>query len=210
MAHLAWQPAGPPSTDHLAAAPEHSRPLAEPSDESLARHAQQGNLDAFTVLVQRYQRTVLNVAYRMLGDPQEAEDVAQDVFIRAYQSLGGFDPTRTFFSWLYRIAVNRCLTVRARRRPTTLDDEQRALLPDPALLPEQQAARSETQAEVQQAIARLPDNERVLVALRYGADLSYEEIATTLRLPLGTVKARLFRARQRLAGLLTEDRDATS
>jgi RNA polymerase sigma-70 factor, ECF subfamily len=181
----------------------------QPSDEALARRAQAGDADAFATLVVRYQRAVLNLAYRMLGDVQEAEDVAQDVFIRAYQSLGRFDPSRRFFSWLYRIAVNRCLSYRDRARHDTLDASHSAL-PDGAPSPEQQAAQHETQAAIRQAIAALPEHERAVVALRYGADLSYEEIAATLRLPLGTIKTRLFRARQRLAGLIEEEGDGSS
>lgn len=186
---------------------QRSRLMGQPSDEALARQAQTGDIDAFSALVGRYQRTVVNLAYRMLGDRQEAEDVAQEAFIRAYQSLGRYDPARRFFPWLYRIAINRCLTVRARPQSTPLSDETAAALPDDQPTPEQQVARNETQADVQSAIATLPEHERTLVALRYGADLSYEEIATTMQLPLGTVKNRLFRARQRLAGLLSEDYD---
>lgn len=184
--------------------------MGQPSDETLARRAQSGDVDAFTALVGRYQRPVYNLAYRMLGDAQEAEDVSQEAFIRAYQGLGRFDPTRLFFSWLYRIAVNRCLTARARPRPDPLTDTVAAALTDPSPSPERQAARGETQAAVQHAITQLPAHERTLVALRYGADLSYEEIAATLQIPLGTVKTRLFRARQRLAGLLTEEKDEAS
>ncbi|MBC8163087.1 MAG: sigma-70 family RNA polymerase sigma factor [Roseiflexaceae bacterium] len=181
--------------------------MGQPSDETLARQAQAGNVDSFSLLVGRYQRTVVNLAYRMLGDLHEAEDVAQEVFIRAYQSLGRYDPARRFFPWLYRIAINRCLSTRARPRPESLADETSDALADSAPSPEQQAARNETQADVQRAIAALPEHERSLVALRYGADLSYDEIAATMQLPLGTVKTRLFRARQRLAGLLDEDID---
>jgi RNA polymerase sigma-70 factor (ECF subfamily) len=183
--------------------------MGQPSDETLARRAQAGDADAFAALVERYQRAVLNLAYRMLGDAQEAEDIAQDVFVRAYQALGRFDPSRRFFSWLYRIAVNRCLSARARPHDDQLAGEIASGLTDPSPSPEQQAARSETQAAVQRAIAALPEHERALVALRYGADLSYEEIAVTMQLPLGTVKTRLFRARQRLAGLLSEEHDDT-
>lgn len=184
--------------------------MGQPSDEALAQRAQAGDADAFAELVLRYQRTVLNLAYRMLGDAQQAEDVAQDVFLRAYQSLAQFDPARRFFSWLYRIAINRCLSTRAQRSPDRLGPAAAELIADGAATPEQQALRDESQAVVRQAIAALPEHERALVALRYGADLSYEEIAATLQLPLGTVKVRLFRARQRLAGLLHEEYDDAS
>src|SRR5437667_7029349 len=103
MVQLAWQTAGV-SEDGIggpgASADQRSRPMGQPSDETLARRAQAGDPDAFATLVDRYQRTVFNLAYRMLGDAQEAEDVAQEVFIRAYQSLGRFDSSRRFFSWL--------------------------------------------------------------------------------------------------------------
>jgi len=184
--------------------------MMELSDETLARQTQGGDTDAFVTLVARYQRTVFNVAYRMLGNAQDAEDIAQEVFLRAYQSIWRFDPSRPFFSWLYRIAVNSCLTARTRPRAVALTDEVAASLPAPTPSPEQQVLRDERQAAVQAAVARLAEHERALVALRYDADLSYDAIATTLGLPLGTVKTRLFRVRQRLAQLLHEDYDDAS
>ena len=210
MVQLARQAAGigeATAGDMYAATDWRSRPMGQPSDEFLARRAQAGDIDAFATLVERYQRTVVSLAYRMLDDAQEAEDVAQDVFIRAYQSLGRFDPSRRFFSWLYSIAVNRCLSVRARPQPGSLADEAELALPDLGFSPEQHATHGETRAAIQRAIAALPEHERALVALHYGADLSYEEIAATMQLPLSTVKTRLFRARRRLAGLLKEEGD---
>src|SRR5262245_10780775 len=175
MVQLVWQVAGvgvAAASDIGASTDRRSRPMGQLSDEDLARRAQAGDGHAFAELVSRYQRTVLNLAYRMLGDPQEAEDVAQEVFIRVYQSLDRFDPSRRFFSWLYRIAVNRCLSERGRQRPDTFAGVERELA-DRALSPEQQASRAETHAAVWRAIAGLPEHERALVALRYGADLSY-------------------------------------
>src|SRR5688572_29006606 len=154
MVQLAkWQRAdGVARGDTRAQADQRSRPMGQPSDEALARRAQAGDADAFAALVGRYQVTVLNLAYRMLGDSQEAEDVAQEVFIRAYQSLGRFDSSRRFFSWLYRIAINRCLSARARPHPAALLQEAELAVADPALSPEQQIARGETQLAVQRAI----------------------------------------------------------
>src|SRR5512145_1244925 len=167
--------------------------MGQPSDEALAQRTLTGDTDAFAVLVDRYQRTVYNLAYRMLDNAQEAEDVTQEVFIRTYQSLRRYDPSRRFFSWIYRIAINCCLTARSKPSARSLDPATEAALLDPALLPEQQVARSEMRMAVRRAIVQLPAHERSLVALRYGADLSYEEIAATMQLPLGTVKNRLFR-----------------
>ncbi len=174
---------------------------AEPTDEALAVQLQRGDGDAaFTALVERYQRVVLNLAYRMLGDADQAQDVAQDVFVKVYQSIGQYDPERRFFSWLYRIAVNACLHERRRPATTALDAQP---LADRAPSPAERFEQREAQAELQAALAALPERERTLLALRYGAELSYAEIATTLDVPLGTAKTWLFRAKQRLAELMT-------
>lgn len=179
-------------------------PVMEPSDEILAQRALSGDSDAFMILVERYQNTIFHVALRMLGDSHDAEDLTQEVFLRCYQSLGRYDPARPFFSWIYRIAVNCCLTARKRPTASALDEQLVAALATEEPSPEQHVMRDETQALVQTLLGLLPEQDRSIIALRYDAELSYDQIAQILRLPLGTVKTRLFRARQRLADLLKD------
>ncbi len=168
-------------------------------DEALARQLQNGDTEAFTQLVERYQRLVINVAYRMVGDPDLAQDIAQDVFINVYQRIEQFDTRRRFYSWLYRITVNAALHERRRPATTSLNE-----LPveDHRPQPDELAERAEGDRELRAALATLNERERTVIGLRYGADLSYDEIADILQVPLGTAKTWLFRAKQRLADVM--------
>lgn len=180
------------------------------SDEELAHRAKQGDLEAFSVLVERYQRGIVNLAYRLVGDWETALDLAQDTFVRAYQALNTFDSTRRFSPWLYRIATNRCydhLRQQGRRRESVpleaVAEEKirsRNKLGDPAWQTEQRDLRR----IVEEAIAGLPVRYRTVVVLRYLEDMSYQEIAEALDLPIGTVKSHLYRARELLRQTLSE------
>jgi len=171
----------------------------ELSDEALARRLQAGDVAAFDTLVERYQQVILNVAYRIVGDHDEAQDIAQDVFVKVYQHSVQFKPERRFFSWIYRIAINTALQTRRQPATTSIDDLP---LPAHAPLPDELAERAEQDRELHAALTCLSPHERAVIGLRYGADLSYEEIAATLEVPLGTVKTWLFRAKQRLTTIL--------
>ncbi|MBA3947363.1 MAG: sigma-70 family RNA polymerase sigma factor [Herpetosiphonaceae bacterium] len=172
---------------------------AELSDETLARRLQGGDVDAFNVLVERYQQVILNVAYRIVGDRDEAQDIAQEVFVKVYQHIAQFKPERRFFSWIYRIAINTALQTRRKPQMTSLEN---LTLSVQTPLPDELAERAEQERELWTALATLSPREQALMGLRYGADLSYEEIAATMDVPLGTVKTWLFRAKQRLTTLL--------
>jgi RNA polymerase sigma-70 factor (ECF subfamily) len=180
--------------------------LDELDDDALVQRTLDGNRAAFGVLVERYQARVLAICAQITGDYDQAPDLTQEAFIRAYTSLARYQPGRSFFAWLYRIAVNGALNYRNRRPPAPVRGEPgtRALLaaPDPQPLPEMQAEQTAMAAEVQAAIAQLPPDYAAVLALRYGADLDYAAIAATLEVPLGTVKARLFRAKALLRPLL--------
>ncbi len=169
----------------------------------------QGDPQAFASLVTRYQRQVHNLAYRMLGNPEDAEDAAQEVFLRAYTALPSFELGRKFSSWLLSIASNLCIDILRRRRFAwmSLDDVSFRLAaaieePDGAVLRQEQAG------QVQHLLQRLPEKYRLVVVLRYWYDMPYEEIAATTGLSLNTVKTRLHRARLMLAKALQEEEQA--
>ena len=169
-------------------------------DESLARRSAGGEIEAFEILVIRYQRVLFKVALRMLGDHADANDATQAALVKAYQHLDSFDPRFRFFSWIYRILLNECLNTRRGRRV----HEQEAVaseLPGNGT-PLDALEKTERRQRVQKALLTLPDDYRQVVVLRHFAELSYDEIAATLAIPAKVVKSRLYTARQRLAELL--------
>lgn len=169
-------------------------------DEDLARLAQQGDQDAFAELVRRYERQIFSMAYRLAGDYDEAADMAQEAFLRIYRILDRYDPQKKFFSWMYRVAQNSCLNALA-KRPANVIPVERAeeyMADVPAAEPEQNYLNREMREHIDQAIAQLPDNYRDVVYLRYVEDLSYQQIAENLNLPVSTVETRLFRGKKQL------------
>lgn len=169
--------------------------------------AQAGDERAFAQIVEHYQRAVFAIAYRMTCDAAAAEDLAQEVFLRAWRKLGTFRPSEPLKPWLLRLATNVCINALKKRRPIAVpmhaDDEGDAIEP-PSREPDaaEAASHGELAARLERAIAELPDDYRLIVTLRHVEELSYEEIAEALALPLGTVKVRLFRARERLRRIL--------
>jgi RNA polymerase sigma-70 factor (ECF subfamily) len=185
------------------------------ADRQLVAQTLGGRPDAYGELVRRYQATVYNVAYRLVGERQEALDVAQDAFVRGYHALRTFDQERPFGPWIGRIATNVALVSLQRRRVPTIPlgrivgagGEERAadvVPPDPARGPEENFLAAERDAELRRAILALPPRYRAVIELRHFQDLSYEEIAAALGLPLSDVKSHLFRARKLLREALGE------
>jgi RNA polymerase sigma-70 factor (ECF subfamily) len=162
-----------------------------------------GDRAAFGQLMHRYTGAVYNLAYRMLGGAEDAEDASQEIFLRAYTRLASFDRDRRFSTWLLSIASNYCIDRLRRRRYAwlTLDDVAFSL-PAKERGPERSALDREQQAIVQRALQKLPDNYRTVTVLRYWNDLSYEEIAQVTGLTESTIKTRLHRARHMLAEAL--------
>ncbi len=175
-------------------------------DESLLERARQGDSGAFTLLVERYQDELYTMALRLLGVPADAADVVQETFLRAYMRLPELRAV-SVRGWLYRVAVNAARDVqrRAVRRPADpLEDSEGKVLElrSPEAGPEAAAEAQERAGAIREALLALPADFRVAVVLRDVNDLSYEEIAEVLRVPLGTVKSRLSRARTLLAAAL--------
>ena len=175
--------------------------MQSPTDQDLALSALNGDTQAFGALVQRYQAAVYNVCYRLVGERREAEDLAQEAFIRAYQRLQSFDPQRPFGPWMRRVAANLCLNHLGVQRAASysLEDEW----DHPALIqpdnPETLHAKTESAEAIRQALNALPAHYRAVIELRHFHDRSYAEIAGQLGIPLSDVKSHLFRARQILA-----------
>jgi RNA polymerase sigma-70 factor (ECF subfamily) len=173
----------------------------ETGESELIQIAQRGDADAFGRLVVRYQQAVFNIAYRMTGNRQEAEDVAQEAFIKSYQALDRFDPTRPFAPWLYRITTNTALNWIKRRRPeVNMDEETTRSKTMPSI--EAQTIAAETSDRLRTAIATLAPNYRAVIELRHFQGLSYQEMSEALNVPLSDVKSWLFRARRRLREVL--------
>jgi RNA polymerase sigma-70 factor (ECF subfamily) len=177
------------------------------TEGELVAGARAGSPTAFAALVEAYQRPIYNLCYRMLGDPGEAEDAAQEAFLRAYSQLHRYDPGRSFKTWLFAIASHHCIDRLRRRRVIWLGIDDEPLLTHPALLeprpgPEQMAVRREEEAAIQGALAKLAPRDRSAIVMRYWYDMSYEEIARVTGSTASAVKSRLHRARVCLAAVL--------
>jgi RNA polymerase sigma-70 factor (ECF subfamily) len=175
-------------------------------DRDAIEAARRGDQDAFAVLVTRYQDQLFTMALRLLGSPTDASDVVQDTFTRAFTHLNDLR-SETVRAWLFRVATNcaRDLQRKRVRRPEAPleNDEGKVIeMPDPALGPEHDAIAHESAATIRHALQQLPDESREVIVLRDVNDLSYPEIAAALRIPLGTVKSRISRARGQLVEIL--------
>jgi RNA polymerase sigma-70 factor (ECF subfamily) len=173
-------------------------------DAELVRRCRGGERSAFDQLVRNYERPVFNVALRMTHSREDALDITQTAFLKAFERLHSYDPSYRFFSWIYRIAVNESLDLlAARRRGVEPVDEQ---LPDASgRTPESELGELQFSAALQRAIQALRPEHRAVVLLRHVAACSYAEIAQALELPEKTVKSRLFSARQALREALDRE-----
>ncbi|MHC4597793.1 MAG: RNA polymerase sigma factor [Planctomycetota bacterium] len=184
--------------------------LPEPDANDVGR-ARGGDGAAFENIVRRYRDWVYRLAYRMVYDADEARDLSQEVFLRLYKSFDKFDLGRPFGPWFFRLATNVCLNAckKRKKRPVTfqtLEYGDRSFHPPgrEESSPEQ-VGRKDAEIQVRYAVEKLPPAYRLAISLRYLKELSYEEMAELLDVPLGTVKNRLFRAREKLKALLTPE-----
>jgi RNA polymerase sigma-70 factor (ECF subfamily) len=178
------------------------------SDAALVELVLNGDQDVFSVLVERYKDAVQNLAYRMLGNTTEAEDVTQETFVRAYTQLSTYKSVHKFSTWLLSIASHLSIDQLRRRRFLALPLEDVPFLEwivDVGVGPEQSALQGEQQDEIQKYLQLLPSKYRAVIVLRYWHDFSYEEIAQVLNLTQPLVKARLHRARELLARYMQQN-----
>ncbi len=171
-----------------------------PDEKTLVRQSCAGDPAAYGELVRRYQRSVFAVCYRFLRERLDAEDAAQEVFLRAHRYLAGFDEERPFGPWIRRIAANTCIDLLQRRGLTPmplLEEVDRPVYGDPGG-PEQIHIDREQQDRVRRAVASLPEHYRLVIERRHFWEESYQEIADALGLPLNTVKSHLLRGRKLL------------
>jgi RNA polymerase sigma-70 factor (ECF subfamily) len=179
--------------------------LSKDTDQELVRRVQSGDKSAFDLLFSRYQQKIINLIGRYVKDSSEVQDVAQEAFIKAFRALPRFRGESAFYTWLYRIAINTAknhLVSRGRRPPNTdVDIDDAELNPTSTVLqeaesPEAALARDQLSSGIDAAIAELPEDLRSAVTLREFDGLSYEQIAEIMDCPVGTVRSRIFRARE--------------
>jgi RNA polymerase sigma-70 factor (ECF subfamily) len=178
-------------------------------DQQLVERAQRGDKHAFELLVTKYQRKLVRLLSRFIRDTSEVEDVAQEAFIKAYRALPNFRGDSAFYTWLYRIGINTAknyLVAMGRRAPTStgMDAEEAEDLGESELLqdvntPENQMMSRQVAETVNQTLEKLPEELRTAITLREMEGLSYEEIASIMNCPIGTVRSRIFRAREAIA-----------
>ncbi|WP_206099015.1 RNA polymerase sigma factor SigW [Paenibacillus nanensis] len=174
-------------------------------ENRLARLALKGDQQAFAELVDLYQDKLYHMAYRMLSNRQEAEDVVQDTFLRVYKNLDRFDETLKFSTWIYRIATNLCIDrLRKRKQTYSLDAESQdyegldgySMIPSDDRTPESELILSDTQRIIHQAMETLPPKYKSVMMLRYIQDLSLQEVGDILGMPVTTIKTRVHRGRE--------------
>lgn len=189
--------------------PESSSPTLTAEEEAAAIEAvwvvsaKRGDRVAFTKIVEAYQRPIFSLCYRMLGDAAEAEDAAQEAFIRAFLKLDSYDSARKFSSWLFSIASHYCIDRLRKRRIQWLSLEAlppwRANISDDKPQPEEALVEVETTQEIRELLSTLPPDYRAAVVLKYWHNMPYEEIAELLNTTVSAIKSRLFRARKMMA-----------
>lgn len=181
-------------------------------EKRLIKKVKKGDQQAFAELVDRYKNGVFAICFRMVGNTQEAEDLSQEAFIRAYNHIDQYDHERKFSTWLFRIATNLSIDFLRRRKtsvsldavvPGTEGLSLNTILPDNGELPDEQMVRRENEEMVQSEIKKLPEKYRSAVVLKYIEDLSLKEISDIMDIPVGTVKTRIHRGREMLRKNMT-------
>lgn len=186
-------------------------------EKELLKKCRQGDRDAFNILVQTYQRQVINLAYGMLSDTEDATDAAQEVFIKVYRNIDRFEGKSSLSTWIYRITSNVCKDF-LRKRTRTIqsisiyesseDDDDRPMeIKDSSPTPQEHMEITETQREVRKALDELPEEYKSVIVMYDLEGLSYDEISNVLQCPVGTIKSRLNRARKALKKNLSEKRE---
>ena len=176
---------------------------ARDAERQVIEACQRGEREAFDQLVVRYQRDIYRLCYRYLNNHEDANDVTQEVFLKAWRGIGRFRGKSAFSTWLYRIGVNACLNVRAARRPGAQDLTE--TLPDPGMGAAQRVEKAQRAAQVREAVSRLPEKQRATLILKIYHELTHQEVAQVLGSTVGTVKANLFHALGNLRKLVAAE-----
>ena len=188
--------------------------LSKEEINQLIRDALSGKQSAFEALLNRYKNGIYNMIYQMIKNREEAEDLVQETFIKAFHSLESYNDHYAFSTWLYKIAFNHCIDAIRRKKLKTRpldkpihlhDGEVRHEIRDESRNPEKSLMFEEKRQRIQETIESLPERYRVAILLRHREERSYEEISEILKIPIGTVKARIFRAREILKKKLRDD-----
>ena len=189
--------------------------LTREEEAKIIRAVVDGNTNAFEDLVLEYQKQVYHITLKMTGNEEDAFDLSQETFLKAYRSLSGFRGESSFGSWIYRLASNLCIdflrknTRQGGGQLISLDEEEEERrpreLPDLRYEPQSALEKKEMRQKVQEGLQRLPHEQRLILVMRDVEGFSYQEISDALKIELGTVKSRIYRARAHLARLLTED-----
>lgn len=167
--------------------------MSDSREKALLKRCRKGDRKALAELLGKYERPVYNAAYRIMGNPDDAADITQVVFLKAFENLEQYDPKYKFFSWIYRIAINESINQNKRgQRQQPLGDYE----PAASGGPDHDAEAGDLSREIQESLMALKDNYRTIVVLRHFSDFSYREISEILQIPEKTVKSRLYSARQ--------------
>ncbi len=182
-------------------------------EKKLIKRIKSGDRYAFDELVREYQTKVIHIAYAMLSDYEEANDAAQETFVKVYRFVDNFRHDSSLSTWIYRITKNVCLDFLRKRKEATIsideenEDGKRIEIEDSSKTPEKIAEENERRKLLRKALAELDDNSRMMITLYELEGMSYDEIADILKIPVGTVKSRLNRAREKLKKILFEKRE---
>ncbi len=175
--------------------------MVEIDDQSIIKQVQEGNVDAFALIVERYQQTIFNLAFHMTGNEEESKDLTQEIFLKAYLNLDRVDPQYKFFSWLYRIGVNETVNY-LRRRESFVPMEELHLAGDTDM--GQKVNQKAKSSFIKKTIRELKPKYRLLIVMKYYSGMSYEQMSAITGLPEKKVKSRLFDARQTLRNLINQ------
>jgi RNA polymerase sigma-70 factor (ECF subfamily) len=167
--------------------------MYESEDKKIIENVLSGNTDSFRLLIDRYQKTIYNLTYRITGDPEDAKEVTQCIFVKIYSNLNKYNPAYKFFSWMYRIAINESLSFqKTKRNFSTIDENMYSDQDNPEKILDDKAKEK----EIQQAIKRLKYDYRILIIMKYYEGFSYEKISSVTGIPVKKIRSRLFTARQ--------------
>lgn len=177
-------------------------------DQILVEEVLKGNDEAFRIIIERYQKPIFNMAFRMCGDYDEAADLAQEAFLQVYRVLDKYDPNKKFFSWMYRVSHNICINVLNKKPKNIISmdevQENRLYSEDPLTQPEKYYSNRELRQNIDSAIMNLPDTYHDVIYMRFVHNLSYQEIADVMNLPISTIETRIYRGKALLQKQLKE------